>query len=82
MTENSIFIFSETNDIFDMSGRFERQIHHHHGDVCVVIYESRIFAQYAPTMWSSLLSETRSITNIDTFKRSIKTFLFKRYYHC
>ena len=43
-------------------------------------YGSRIFSQYAPIMWNGLPGTIRQIDELDSFKRAIKTHLFKSYY--
>ena len=34
----------------------------------------------APTLWNSLPKELRAITNVNSFKAHIKTYLFKTLY--
>ena len=41
-------------------------------------YGSRMFTHYAPRIWNNLPADVRAMTNLETFKRSIKTLLFKR----
>ena len=40
----------------------------------------RAFMVGAPTLWSSLPKELRAITNVNSFKAHIKTYLFKTLY--
>ena len=40
----------------------------------------RAFTFYGPKVWNSLPSSIRNLKNIDTFKRHLKTFLFRRAY--
>ena len=41
-------------------------------------YGYRAFSTCAPSLWNSLPSHLRSIDNLNTFKTSLKTYLFKR----
>ena len=43
-------------------------------------YGERAFSYAAPNLWNNLPMEIRSITTVDLFKSSIKTFLFKSVY--
>ena len=40
----------------------------------------RAFMVAAPTLWNSLPKELRAITNVNSFKAHIKTYLFKTLY--
>ena len=42
-----------------------------------VTLSDRAFQVAAPKLWNSLPSELRLISNIDIFKRHLKTYLFK-----
>ena len=44
-------------------------------------YGDRAFSVAAPHLWNSLPVELRSCQSIDSFKRSLKTFLFKEAYN-
>ena len=45
-------------------------------------YGSRAFSVCAPGLWNSLPLEIRMCDSIDTFKRKLKTHLFKSSYSC
>ncbi len=45
-------------------------------------YGERSFLVSAPTLWNSLPFAIRNSSSLDSFKRSLKTFLFKQYYNC
>ena len=45
-------------------------------------YGSRAFSVCAPGLWNSLPLEIRMCDSIDTFKRKLKTHLFKSSYFC
>ena len=44
-------------------------------------YGQRAFAIHAPALWNSIPEDLRKIDNFNTFKRSIKTFLFRDYFY-
>ena len=47
-----------------------------------VTYGDRAFSIAAPRIWNNIHEELRKCGNLDTFKQSLKTFLFKKaYYH-
>ena len=48
----------------------------------MVTYGKRAFTIAAPTEWNMLPEELRTITEYDTFKRKLKTYLFKLSYNC
>ena len=43
-------------------------------------YGDRNFKNIAPIMWNSLPTDLRLCTNINTFKKELKTFLFEEFY--
>jgi len=45
-------------------------------------YGSHAFSVCAPRLWNSLPLEIRKCDSIDTFKRKLKTHLFRRSYFC
>ena len=45
-------------------------------------YGSRAFSVCAPRLWNSLPLKIRSCDSIDTFKKKLKTHLFKSSYFC
>ena len=45
-------------------------------------YGERSFRVSGPTLWNSLPYSIRNSASLDSFKRSLKTFLFKQYYKC
>ena len=47
-----------------------------------VTYGERCFSKAAPSLWNALPSHIRDVKTLATFKRSLKTHLFKEYYKC
>ncbi len=47
-----------------------------------VTFEQRSLAVAGPTFWNKLPLHLRCLTDIDTFKSCLKTYLFKRAYNC
>ena len=48
----------------------------------LVTYGKRAFTVAAPTEWNRLPEDLRTITELDAFKRKLKTYLFKLSYNC
>ena len=42
-------------------------------------YKDRAFSTAAPVLWNSLYPDIRNIQNIVSFKKAVKTFLFKQF---
>ena len=36
----------------------------------------------APKLWNALPQELREETNVDSFKRGLKTYLFREHFNC
>ncbi len=71
-----------THKSFPRSTRAAHQIN------CVTIppskdtrYSDKSFTIVGPKLWNNLENDLRAITSIDTFKKKLKTFLFKKYYN-
>ena len=47
-----------------------------------VTFEQRSLAVAGPTLWNKLPIQLRCLSDIDTFKSKLKTYLFKRAYNC
>jgi len=45
-----------------------------------LLFGERAFRVAAPKMWNQLPHNARSIDNTNTFKKKLKTFLFKKFY--
>jgi hypothetical protein len=46
-------------------------------DLDNIFLNDRSFQVAAPILWNALPGDIRGITNLDSFKRSLKTYLFK-----
>ena len=44
-------------------------------------FGDRSFCCSAPVLWNSLPEELKNISKLDTFKRNLKTHLFRKVYH-
>ena len=47
--------------------------------VCVYVYVYMCYSLAAPVLWNPLPEDVRSAETFVTFKKSLKTFLFKKY---
>ena len=43
-------------------------------------FEDRAFSFVAPKLWNSLPNNVRKAVSLDTFKKSLKTHLFEKFY--
>ena len=64
----SVAVYAQT--YFEINGQAPP---HHSPD----FYGDRAFYAAAPKLWNTLPLELRSCTSIDTFKKSLKTYLFE-----
>ena len=44
-------------------------------------YGDRSFSVCAPTLWNSLLDHLRLETDLSSFKRNLKTYIFREYFY-
>ena len=44
-------------------------------------FGDRAFSKSGPTLWNSLPESIKKITNLEKFKKELKTFLFKQAYN-
>ena len=44
-------------------------------------YGHRAFAIHAPALWNSIPEKLRKINDFKSFKRAMKTFLFREYFY-